>query len=227
MNLELAASAPLVFATAYYSLVEVGRLAPGETVLIHAAAGGVGQAAIMVAEDIGAKVFATVSSEEKKRFLMDTYHLPEEQIFFSRDTSFASGIHEATDGEGVDVALNSLTGDALRATFGCLAPFGRFVELGKRDIIQNSRLEMAHFDKNVSFSSVDLALIIRTRHALSKRLLGESFRFFTKPETQARWSITSFSISELESAFRALQGGRTMGKIVIRMEQDAMVKVRP
>lgn len=226
MNLELAASAPLVFATAYYSLVDIGRLTPGETVLIHAAAGGVGQAAIMIAQEVGAKVFATVSSEHKKRFLMDTYQLLEDQILFSRDTSFAAGIHRATGGHGVDVALNSLTGDALRATFECLAPFGRFVELGKRDIIQNARLEMVHFDKNVSFSSVDLSLIIRTRPALSKRLLGESFRFFGKPEIQARWSTTSFSIADLESAFRALQGGRTTGKIVVQMGKDAMVKVK-
>lgn len=227
MDLELAASAPLVFATAYYSLVDIGRLTSGETVLIHAAAGGVGQAAIMLAQEVGAKVFATVSSEHKKRFLMDTYQLAEDQIFFSRDTSFASGIYKATGGQGVDVALNSLTGDALRSTFECLAPFGRFVELGKRDIIQNSQLEMVHFDKNVSFSSVDVSLIIRTRPALMKRLLGESFRLFGKPETQARWSITCYSISELESAFRALQGGRNTGKIVIQMEKDAMVKVRP
>ena len=227
MDLELAASAPLVFATAYYSLIDIGRLTSGETVLIHAAAGGVGQAAILLAQEVGAKVFATVSSEHKKRFLMDTYQLAEEQIFFSRDTSFATGIQKATDGQGVDVALNSLTGDALRATFECLAPFGRFVELGKRDIIQNARLEMVHFDKNVSFSSVDVSLIIRTRPTLMKRLLGESFRLFGKPEIQKRWSIASFSISELESAFRALQGGRNTGKIVIKMEKDAMVKVKP
>lgn len=226
MKLEVAASIPVVFTTAYYSLIDVGRLSPGENVLIHAAAGGVGQAAIMVAQETGAHVFATVSSLEKKQLLMDTYHVPEDHIFFSRDTSFAHGIHRATGGQGVDVVLNSLTGDALRSTFECLAPFGRFVELGKRDIVQNARLEMAHFDKNVSFSSVDLNLVIRKRPALLQRLLRDTFRLFSKHSTQSRWSTSSFSLAEVETAFRALQGGRTIGKIVVRMDSDAMVKVR-
>lgn len=225
MTLEIAASIPVVFTTAYYSLIDVGRLSPGENVLIHAAAGGVGQAAIMVAQEIGAHVFATVSSLEKKQLLMDTYQVPEHHIFFSRDTSFAHGIHKATGGQGVDVVLNSLTGDALRSTFECLAPFGRFVELGKRDIVQNARLEMAHFDNNVSFSSVDLNLIIRKRPALLQRLLRDTFRLFSNPSIQSRWSTSSFSLGEIETAFRALQGGRTIGKIVVRMDNDAMVKV--
>lgn len=225
MALEVAASIPVVFTTAYYSLVDVGKLSPGENVLIHAAAGGVGQAAIMVAQEIGADVFATVSSLEKKQLLMDTYQVPEDHIFFSRDTSFARGIHKATGGQGVDVVLNSLTGDALRSTFECLAPFGRFVELGKRDIVQNARLEMAHFDKNVSFCSVDLNLVIRKRPALLQRLFRETFRLFGNPSIQSRWSTSSFSLSEVENAFRALQGGRTIGKIVVRMDNDAMVRV--
>lgn len=225
MALEVAASIPVVFTTAYYSLIDVGRLSPGENVLIHAAAGGVGQAAIMVAQETGAHVFATVSSLEKKQLLVDTYQVPEDHIFFSRDTSFARGIHKATGGQGVDVVLNSLTGDALRSTFECLAPFGRFVELGKRDIVQNARLEMAHFDKNVSFCSVDLNLVIRKRPALLQRLFRETFRLFSNPSIQSRWSTSSFSLSEVETAFRALQGGRTIGKIVVRVDNDAMVRV--
>ena len=227
MTFEVAASVPVVFATVYYSLVDVGRLAPDETILIHAAAGGVGQAAIMLAHEIGAKVFATVSSEEKKQFLMDKYQIPKEHIFFSRDTSFARGINKATGGQGVDVVLNSLTGDALRATFETLAPFGRFVELGKRDIVQNAQLEMAHFDYNVSFSSVDLTLIIKKRPALLQRLLREAFRLVSQPAVQSRWSTVNFSISEIETAFRALQGGRATGKAIIRMQNDDMVKVSP
>lgn len=225
MELDVAASIPLVFTTAYYSLFDMGRLAPGESILIHAAAGGVGQAAIMLAHEIGAKVFATVSSPEKKKLLMKTYGVPENQIFYSRDTSFAEGIHKATGGQGVDVALNSLTGDSLRATFESLAFFGRFVELGKRDIVNNAQLEMAHFDKNVSFSSVDLSLVIRKRPALVQRLLRDAFNAFKKPEIVTRWAVSAYSVSEIESAFRALQSGKTIGKVVVRMEDEAMVKV--
>ncbi|KAE8149878.1 hypothetical protein BDV25DRAFT_140396 [Aspergillus avenaceus] len=230
MSLEVAASIPAVYCTVIYSLIDLARLCQGESVLIHAAAGGVGQAAIVVAQAIGAKMFVTVGSEDKKRFLMEAYHLQEDQIFYSRDLSFVQGIQQATDGQGVDVALNSLSGDALQATFGCVAPFGRFVELGKRDIVQNSRLEMVSFDKNISFSSVDLGLVREKRPHLLRRLMRDSLDMFTCRQAQVQWPITTLPVSELESGFRALQGGQVIGKIVVRMmgsDENAMVKVHP
>ena len=225
MSLEVAASIPAVFCTAYYSLIDLGRLTQDESVLIHAAAGGVGQAAIIIAQSIGAKIFATVGSIEKKNFLMETYQLKEQQIFFSRDMSFAQGIQHATGGQGVDVALNSLSGDALQATFECVAPFGRFIELGKRDITQNSRLEMAHFNKNLSFASVDLGMVREKRPQLTKRLLREAFKLFVDTNAQARWPVTTLPISQVETGFRALQGGQVIGKMVVQITEDSMVKV--
>ncbi|KAJ6013440.1 hypothetical protein N7540_008031 [Penicillium herquei] len=227
MSWQVAASIPAVFCTAYYSLVELGRLAEDESVLIHAAAGGVGQAAIIIAQNIGAKIYATVGSVEKKKFLMETHGLKEEQIFFSRDTSFAAGVLAATNGEGVDVALNSLSGDALQATFECVAPFGRFIELGKRDITQNSRLEMAHFNKNVSFASVDLGIVREKRPKLTRRLMREAFYTFARTRANSRWPITTLPISQVENGFRALQSGQVIGKMVVEMTDDAMVKVHP
>ncbi|KAJ5832327.1 hypothetical protein N7474_000638 [Penicillium riverlandense] len=227
MPWEVAASIPAVFCTAYYSLVDLGHLEQGESILIHAAAGGVGQAAIIIAQRIGAKIFVTVGSEEKKKFLMDIYQLKEDQIFFSRDTSFAQGIHRATGGQGVDVALNSLSGDALQATFECVAPFGRFIELGKRDITQNSRLEMGHFNKNLSFASVDLNMVREKRPQLLKRLLRDSFQIFIDSGAQSHWPISKIPVSDVENGFRALQGGQVIGKMVVQMTDDAMVKVYP
>lgn len=101
MSFEDAASMPLIFLTAYYALVTVGRLQPGETVLIHAAAGGVGQAAIAIAQHIGAEIYATVGSPEKRELLIDQYCIPDDHIFSSRDTSFAKGVMRATNGLGV------------------------------------------------------------------------------------------------------------------------------
>ncbi|KAJ5628114.1 hypothetical protein N7490_010342 [Penicillium lividum] len=227
MSWEVAASIPAVFCTAFYSLVELGRLAEGESVLIHAAAGGVGQAGIIIAQKIGAKIFATVGSVEKKNFLMKTYGLKEDQIFYSRDTSFSRGILNATGGEGVDVAVNSLSGDALQATFECVAPFGRFIELGKRDIDQNSRLEMAHFNQNVTFSSVDLGVVREKNPRLTRRLMREAFYTFANTNAQSRWPITVMPISEVEHGLRALQGGQVIGKLVVTMTDDAKVKVHP
>jgi NADPH:quinone reductase-like Zn-dependent oxidoreductase len=92
---------PLIFLTAYYALVTVGRLQPDETVLIHAAAGGVGQAAIAIAQYIGAEIYATVGSPEKRQLLIEQYGIPDDHIFSSRDTSFAKGVMRATNGLGV------------------------------------------------------------------------------------------------------------------------------
>ncbi|THD00081.1 hypothetical protein EYZ11_000406 [Aspergillus tanneri] len=233
MSLEVAASVPTVFCTAYYSLIDLGRLSKGESILIHAAAGGVGQAAIIIAQSIGAKIFTTVGSEEKKRFLMEAYNLADEQILFSRDTSFAQGILHATGGEGVDVALNSLGGDALQATFRCVAPFGRFIEIGKRDIEQNARLEMAPFDKNISFASVDLNLVRAKRPEILRKLLRKSIDFLVQKKALSRWMITTIPISEIEAGFRALQGGQVIGKMVVKMvdsiddKEATLVKVHP
>ncbi|KAK2781485.1 Type I Iterative PKS [Onygenales sp. PD_12] len=227
MSFEVAASIPIIFCTAYYSLFDVGHLQPGERILIHSGAGGVGQAAIILAQSIGAEIFTTVGSAEKKKFLMEVYKIDEQRIFFSRDISFAEGVRRATDGVGVDMALNSLAGDTLRATWECIAPFGRFVEIGKRDIVRNTRLEMIHFDRNVSFASVDLTLVADKRPQLMKRLLSDIFMMFEDGSARAISPVSRFSISALEEACHRLQSGHSIGKIVIEAERNALVKVRP
>jgi NADPH:quinone reductase-like Zn-dependent oxidoreductase/malonyl CoA-acyl carrier protein transacylase len=225
-SFEVAASIPVTFCTAYYSLMDLGRLEKGDKVLIHSAAGGVGQAAIIIAQAVGAEIFATVSTSDKKQFLKKAYGLNDEQILFSRDTNFAKDILQATNGYGVDVVLNSLSGDALRVSFGCLATFGRFVELGKQDILQNSRLEMAHFNKNVSIASVDLVIVMMHKPRLLQRLLRDVFTQFSEVFAKPPWPITEFPVSEAEEAFRSLSSGRTIGKIVVQMDDaNALVKV--
>jgi len=138
MSFAEAASFPSVYGTAIFSLVDIARLQKGESVLIHAASGGFGQASIVMARHLGASaVYCTVGSEAKKRLLMEAYGIPEEQILNSRDLSFAAGIKRLTNGRGVDVVLNSLSGEALRQTWLCLAPFGRFIELGRQDMCKS------------------------------------------------------------------------------------------
>jgi NADPH:quinone reductase-like Zn-dependent oxidoreductase len=134
MSFEEAGTIFSIYGTACYSLFDIARLQKGESVLIHSAAGGLGQGSIIISQYIGAEIFVTVSSEFKKRFLMETYGIREDHIFNSRDYSFAAGIKRLTNGKGVDVVLNSLAGEGLRQSWLCVAPFGRFIELGKRDI---------------------------------------------------------------------------------------------
>lgn len=108
-----------------------------------------------MAKLIGAEVFCTVGTTSKKQLLMEL-GIPDDHIFSSRDLTFAHGIMRMTGGKGVDVAVNSLAGEALRRTFEIMAPFGRFVEVGKRDILGNTGLEMLPFLKNITFGCVNI-----------------------------------------------------------------------
>jgi NADPH:quinone reductase-like Zn-dependent oxidoreductase len=225
MSFEVAATIPVVFCTAYYALLDLGQLQPGERVLIHAGAGGVGQAAIMVAQMIDAEIFVTVGSLEKKRFLMTQYGISEDRIFYSRDSSFARGIRRATDEAGVDVIINSLAGDLLRETWECLAPFGRFIEIGKADITKNTRLDMQPFEYNITFSSVDLTKVAKFRPQLLKRLMGEVHRLITQGTVHPILPLWTYGISDIEKAFRTLQTGKSMGKIVVVPREGDQVKV--
>lgn len=225
MSFEVGATVPVVFCTAYYALFDLGHLQEGERILIHAGAGGVGQAAILLAQMIGAEIFVTVGSLEKKQFLMTQYGIPEDHILYSRDTSFGRGIRRATNNKGVDVVVNSLAGDLLRETWECLAPFGRFIEIGKADITKNTRLDMLPFEYNVSFASVDLTKVAAHRPKLMKRLLDNVTDLMAKESVRPILPLTTYRISELETAFRTLQTGKAMGKIVVVPHQDDYVKV--
>jgi acyl transferase domain-containing protein/NADPH:quinone reductase-like Zn-dependent oxidoreductase len=225
MPFHLAASLPVIYFTAYYAVMKIARLSKGETILIHAAAGGLGQAIINLAQLVGAEIFATVGTLEKKKLLVDRFDIPDDHIFSSRDNTFAKGVMRRTGGRGVDVIMNSLSGDALRQTWNCIAPFGRFIELGKRDFTINSRLEMKHFEKNVSFTGLDVPL--HTNFAEKRRIWGEIMYFYQRGEIKHPYPITMFGISEIEKAMRIMQTGKHSGKLVILPKPDEVVKVLP
>ncbi|TIA62468.1 polyketide synthase [Aureobasidium pullulans] len=224
MDFTAASTIPVVSCTAYYGLFDLGRLTEGESVLIHAAAGGVGQAAIMLAQTRGAEIFATVGSIDKKQHIMKEYGIAEDHIFYSRDTTFGPAIRQATGGQGVDIVLNSLGGDFLRESWDCLAPFGRFIEIGKADITKNSRLEMAQFEYNVSFASVDLTKVAAYRPKLMKRLLNDVEKLMSNGSIRPVGPVTSYGINEVEAAFRSLQSGKSMGKLVITPQHGDLVQ---
>ena len=113
---------------------------------------------IQIAQHLGAEIFVTVSTTDKCD-LMKEFGITDDHIFNSRDLSFTKGIDRLTDGQGVDVIVNTLTGEALRQTWACISPFGRFIELGKKDVLANNGLEMKHFSANVSFSLVNVQVM--------------------------------------------------------------------
>lgn len=151
------ATVPLVFASALYALKHRAGIKKGESVLVHSATGGLGQAAVQVAKMVGAVVYATAGTAEKRRYINDVLCIPENHIFDSRNPeSLEEGIMRETSGRGVDVVLNSLPGELLHAGWRCMAAFGRFVELGKKDIAEAGRLDMSLFSRGASFSAFDL-----------------------------------------------------------------------
>ncbi|TGJ84954.1 hypothetical protein E0Z10_g3853 [Xylaria hypoxylon] len=223
-----ACAVPVAFATAQYGLCHLGQLKFGETILIHAAAGAVGQAAIQIAQHVGATVLVTVSSQEKKQLLMDQYGIPASHFFSSRHTSFALQLMRKTEGKGVDVVLNSLSGRSLQETWRCLAPFGRFIEIGKRDINTFKDLPMEPFERNISFSSVDLAMAMKHNTKLMGQIMAEVGQLVLDEETRkyaAPRPLTVFRQSGLEDAFRSLQTGRHVGKLVVDWAQEDTIQV--
>lgn len=224
MTFEDAASIPLVFSTVYYSLYDKAQLQKGQSILIHAAAGGVGQAAIILAQHLGADIYATVGSAEKKRLLMKRYGIPEDRVFSSRSISFAQDVKNATNNHGVDVVLNSLSGPLLQASFDVLAPFGHFVELGKSDIERNNNLSMDTFSRQASFSSVDLLSMLRLREDLCCRVLRDVARLTVANIIKPVAPITVYPMAEIAQAFRLLQTGKHSGKVVLSIDSQAVVQ---
>ena len=167
---EQAAGFAIAYITAYHSLVRLARAKAGEWILIPSAAGGVGLASIEIAHKIGARVIATASSPEKQAFLRS---IGVEHILQSRTADFADQAMVITGGRGVDIVLNSLSGDYLTRSMEILAPFGRFIELGKRDIYQDRHVGLKVFRNNISYYVVDIAAMMVDRRSEVARLFQE------------------------------------------------------
>jgi NADPH:quinone reductase-like Zn-dependent oxidoreductase len=225
LSMDEAAATLLVFMTVMYSLHHVARLSEGETLLIHAAAGGVGQAAIQVAQLAGAVIFATVSSAEKKAWIIKEYGLSEDRVFSSRELSFAKGIQRMTHGRGVDIVLNCLSGEALHRSWECIAPFGRFIELGRKDIVTNGKLAMRPFQKNVTYSAVDVKAIMELKPQFAAALVKQALDLVKQGKLQVPRPLRTYLFSEVETAFRMLQTGQAMGKTIIKPHVDDVVQV--
>jgi NADPH:quinone reductase-like Zn-dependent oxidoreductase/SAM-dependent methyltransferase len=225
MDYETAASFVIVFVTAYFSLFDAGRAEVGETVLVHAASGGVGQACIILCQWIGLEVFATVSSQEKRDFLKNTYGLADDHIFSSRDPSFAEDVLNATGRKGVDIVINSLAGKLLHESWNVLAPHGRFVEIGKKDIHHNKSLEMEPFRRALSFIHVDVVQLADNKGRVIQRILQEVIRLLETKTIRNISPVVSYPLADVARAFRAMQAGKHIGKLVLIPSADDVVKV--
>lgn len=210
---EAAATVPTVFFTAYYALKHLADLQPGERVLIHGAAGGVGIAAIQLAKHLGAEVFATAGSAEKRDFVR---LLGADQVFDSRSLAFADEILAVTNGEGVDVVLNTLAGEAIRRNLLVLRPFGRFLELGKRDFFENTPIGLRPFKDNISYFGIDADQLLTARPRLAARLFHAVMALFWEGAL-APLPCRVFPAKRVVDAFRVMQQARHIGKVVVSL----------
>ncbi len=211
LTFEAAATLPVVFMTAWYALRNVGRLRERERVLVHAGAGGVGMAAIQIALHLGAEVIATAGSPSKRALLKT---LGVEHVIDSRRGDFAEAVMKLTDGKGVDVVLNALAGEAIPMGLSCLAEFGRFIEIGKRDIYQNARIPLRPLRNNASFHVVAMDAVFHGNEEFTGQMLEEISVLIEKGALRPL-PYRAFPVSRIDSAFRLMAGGKHIGKVVV------------
>lgn len=225
-SLEEAATIPVVYGTSYYALVVRGRMKPGETVLIHAGTGGVGQASIAIALHMGCKVFTTVGSKEKREFLKKTFPvLTDDNIGNSRDTSFEQLILAQTNGRGVDLVLNSLAAHQLQASVRCLAPGGRFLEIGKVDLSNNSPLGMGVFLKNTTFHGILLDALFDSDSPQKKEVFDLVTQGIANGAVRPL-PKTVFNENQVEQAFRFMASGKHIGKVLLKIREEESRKAQ-
>ncbi|KAK2057820.1 beta-ketoacyl synthase domain-containing protein [Colletotrichum caudatum] len=225
MPYSVGASVPVIFCTAYHCIVDVARLQRGESILIHAASGGVGQAAIQLAQKIGAEIFCTVGSNAKRQLLIDNFNIPPDHIFSSRLRTFKQGILRLTQDRGVDCVLNSLSGESLHDSFAVLAPLGTFVEIGKSDIYRKNEISMIPFDNSVTFAAVDLTVLARLKPAKLQEILMKVLSLFDDGTLQAVAPVTEMPMTNIEDAFRLIQSRKHTGKVVLVSDHETQVRV--
>ncbi len=208
---EQAAAVTTAHATAWYGLHELARIRSGDKVLIHSGTGGVGQAAIAIARASGAEIFATAGSEQRRQLLRD---MGIEHVHDSRSLEFADQIRRDTEGYGVDVVLNSVTGAAQRAGLELLALGGRFVEIGKRDIYGDTRLGLFPFRRNLAFYGVDLGLLSYSDPDRLRGLLNTVYQL-TADGVLPMPQSTRYPLADAATAIRIMSGAQHTGKLVL------------
>ncbi|PVH85769.1 BcPKS8, polyketide synthase [Cadophora sp. DSE1049] len=224
ISFEDAVSIPIAFCSAHYGLVGLARLESGEKVFIHGAASPAGEAAVSLASITGAEVFATVGSQEEKDRLTSTYKIGGDHVFSSHTSTFGPALRQATEEQGVDVVLNCSATDseASQELWQSLAKFGRFVAMGK-----TSKFDATRVDNNASFMSVDLLSIANERPKIMARLVSSISELLSSGKISPLGSITTFPISDIETAFKVLNSGNVSGKLVVVPQDTDQVKATP
>jgi thioester reductase-like protein len=216
MSFEESATLPTVFLTSHFALKHLARMERGEKILIHAGTGGVGQAAIQIAQSLGLEIFSTAGTPQKRQMLTD---MGVPHVMNSRTLEFADQIMEITNGRGVDAVLNSLAGEFVPKSLSVLAPFGRFLEIGKIDVYGNTKLGLASLKENISYYVIDLAQVLTEK----PECVAGMYRDLTERFASGEYGPLPhkvFPITDFVEAFRYMAQGKHVGKNVLSFEQD-------
>ncbi|XHG07953.1 hypothetical protein AWENTII_011083 [Aspergillus wentii] len=228
VDLQAAAAIPIPYATAIHSLKNVANVQSGDSILIHSAAEAVGQAMVVVARYLGAEhILVTVASDEEREFIKERYDIPDEDVFSNRDSDFDDQIMLRTNQQGVDVVVNSLTGDIVRQSCAVLAPFGRLIEIEKTDILKNARLETKYLARNRSFAVVDLIEFIKHKPRAFADVMKCAYSLIQNSKDPIIEPISAAPISEIEESLRVMHAGENKGKVVMDVLPDLPLKVQP
>ncbi|KAK2761770.1 polyketide synthase [Arachnomyces sp. PD_36] len=214
------ASIPVAFQTAYHALIDICRLESSQSLLVHGAAGAVGQAAISLAQHLGAVVYATVGSSEKNELLTKRLGLADNHVFSSRSTAFQKGISDLTAGRGVEVVLNCCSEDLLNESMQCVADVGYLVDVTK----SRRTLALPQNSRGVTFVSIDMKLLSERRPWELKRKFGKVMALYSTKAIRPIQPLTAIPISDVGSAFKIVQSQQHQGKIVLEADDEAHVK---
>ena len=246
LSTDGAASMPVVYLTSIYALKHLAGLTKGDSILIQSATGGLGMAAIQIAQSLGAEVYATVGTDDKAKILVEEFGIPASRIFNSRKLSAVEDILKATNRKGLDVILSSSGGDMMHEMWKCIAPLGHFIDVGRTDVLGGGKLGLEVFKKNATFSSFDMGSIYRQKPRLiaryvfscllclagkepsltGNRLMAEMMELIQEGEIGPIRHLTTFCISRLEAAMNSFSKGLHTGKFIINFrDQNATLKV--
>ncbi|KAI1344184.1 polyketide synthase [Xylariaceae sp. FL0016] len=227
MSWAEAAPISLAYSTAYAVLHEFGSIRESSTILIHDAAEALGQAAIQLAQLKGADVFVTADTTDKLAFLERSYRIPHNHVYLNRGLSFKEGIQQMTNSRGIDIVLNTLSGDAFQASWECVAPFGRFVDFGSKNLSEKSSLSLRSVGRNVRFESFDFLYLMRHDPTYAERIFQDTIKFVIKNNL---WRLTPFiryPLSKISDAFREMQGHAHTERLILEHTEHQIVPILP
>ncbi|KAB8212294.1 hypothetical protein BDV34DRAFT_1922 [Aspergillus parasiticus] len=207
-----AAGVSATFGTVWHILFDISRLRSSQSVLVHAGAGGIGQAAIQLAQYIGAKVFTTVSTREQKQLLIDEYGIPADHIFYSRDIRFTRGVMKLTKDHGVDVVVNVLGGEILQGSWDCVASYGHLIHIGS---LSNDSFSLAQTGRQASLTHFDSSTWMRDRPEIAKGAIETVLNLIAESQLRVQSPYMTEDARSMERIFYSMQDRTAMGKTVI------------